>query len=700
MKNRLILLTGFLLLAPATLGEEGMWLFNAIPKAKLKSQYNTELSVAWLDHLRLSSVQFAGQFGGEGLGSGSLVSPDGLVLAQRSAASECLRQISDSHHDYFTDGFYAGDSSHEQTCPGLELTVLRTITDVTPQVVQSSKPASGAGIGITQDAAIAGIEKTRDATTRLECHVISLYGDQIFHLYAYQRYKDVRLVFAPEAAINFGDGGAAFSDRNFNFNIAFFRIYENGRPARTTDYLHWSKSGARQGDLVLLSGSSAGDDRGDTINQLEFLRTVEYPYFLKDYRRRIAMLEDFASRSKSNAAVAAAELESLRHAEQRISGLLAVLSDGPLMHRRIMQERMLLIRSRGNPIFAADFAAIRQVDRALTVEHDIFVPYRLLEMGDGFRGRLARYARLLVRIAAEKQKPDAERLEEYRESQWPSLQSQLFAPQAISKPLEAIELTDSLAQMRETLSPTNPAVARVLAAKTPENVARDAVSQTRLDDPAFRRQLYQGGAAAVAASSDPMIVLMREIEPDARAVRQRYDREVESIIRARQAVAVKRQAQQHGYDFAPEPTSSLRLSYGRVKGYIESGAQPKATPTPAAAFITFGDVFKAASQHQAQPPYTLPNSWTKQKSKLALDVPLTFFSTADIGEGSEGAPAVNQAGEIVGMVIGGNRQALAWRFQYDDASGRAIALDSRGILQALEKVYKAKALVKEITADK
>jgi hypothetical protein len=236
-------------------------------------------------------------------------------------------------------------------------------------------------------------------------------------------------------------------------------------------------------------------------------------------------------------------------------------------------------------------------------------------------------------------------------------------------------------------------VQKVLQGKTPAEAAKDLIANTKLDDGAVRKQLYEGGQAAIDASNDPLIAVMRAVDPGARAARKEFDDEVDSVVRRDGTTIAKARFAQSGFTQPPDATFTLRLSYGQVKGYPEDG---KAIP-----FATnLGGAYERAAEHKGQPPYNLPESWNQSKSKLDPKTPFNFVSTADIIGGNSGSPTVNKNGEVVGIIFDGNIQSLPWNFAFSDAQGRAVSVDSRGIQEALRKIYGATALADELMGTK
>src|SRR5713101_610608 len=693
MRFQILLLICILgLLAGSAVADDGMWLYTAVPKAQIKTKYGFEVTDPWLKHLQLSSIRFK-------YGSGAFVSADGLILTNHHVASDCLHSLSTAAHDYLKTGFYAKTHELEPACPDLELNVLEQVTDVTTQVNAAAKPgAPDADASKAQHAAMAAIEKDCAKAADMLCEVVTLYSGALFHLYQYKKYTDVHLVFAPEFdAAFFGGDPENFEYPRYDLDVAFFRAYENGKPVHLADYLEWSKKGVQDGDLVFVSGNPGLSQRQDTVNQIFFLKTIQYLFVLKDYERRIRLLQDFAAQSAENARIAQEDIFKLQNSFKAVSGFNAAFNDPGLMRHKIMDERIQLLRYRNSPAGRRAFTAYLHIDKALEAHHQIFLPYRFLELQYGFRGKLPWFARTLVRAGEEKSKPNGERLREYRDSAMPSLESELFSPAPIYKQLEMVVLADSLKEMQKQLGADNAVVLKVLQGKSADDVANYAIANTRLDDVAFRKQLYEGGAAAIANSDDPLIAMMRAIDPDARALRKRFDAEVESVIQQDGALIAQSRFLQMGLHFSPDATFTLRLSYGQVKGYTEDGRGylPKASKIPALTDI--GGAFEHAKEHDNKPPYALPDSWTAKRKKIQLKTPLNFVSTVDILGGSSGSPVVNKDGQFVGVIFDGNIQSLTWRFIYDDTVGRGVSVDSRGILEVLRKIYKADELVKELT---
>lgn len=685
--SALCILSCCVLAASLAVADEGMWLYNAFPKEKVKAKYGFEPTQQWLDHVRLGSVRFNNG------GSGSFVSADGLTFTNHHVGAECIQQLSVNGKDYLKTGFYAHTQSEEAKCPSLELDQLIGIENVTARVNAAVKPGmSAAETGQSQRAAMAGIEKDCAASTGLRCDVVTLYAGGVYDLYKYKKYTDVRLVFAPEFDIAFFGGDPDnFTYPRYDLDITFFRVYENGKPAHLENHLQWSKTGVKDDELVFVSGNPGSTGRLRTMSQLDFLRDVDYPSRLARYSQRIDVLKKFSAESEENARIAHEDLFIYQNSFKAITGYEAGLKDEQLMAKKAAGEKKLQEQVESNPKEKAEYddpwAAIA---KAMQVQKEIYLPLTYIERRrGGFDSDLATIARVLVRAADEKAKPNGERLPEYRDSALPSLEQQLFSTAPIYKSLETTTLGESMAQMEQALGQDNPVVQKSLNGKTPQEAAKELIEGTHLEDVALRKQLYEGGKAAIEASTDPLIVLMRSIEPEARAVRKQYDDQVEFVEHTEGAKIAKAQFSHTGFTQPPDATFTLRLSYGAVKGYEQNG---KNIPY----FTQMSGAFQHAAEHDNKPPYQLPESWISAKSKLNLSTPLDFVSTADIIGGNSGSPTINQAGEVVGIIFDGNIQSLQWNFFYSDKQGRAVSVDSRGIIEALRNVYGAGALADEL----
>lgn len=694
MLRRLILFAlASLTLGALVLADEGMWLFNHAPAEKIKAAYNFTLTPAWLGHLQKSSVRFNSG------GSGSFVSADGLAFTNHHIAQTCLRGLSTAARDLYKTGFYAKTSSDETKCPDLELNVLMSVDDVTSEVNAGISLTGAAEAGARQRANMSQLEADCNKSTGLRCDVVTLYSGAVYQLYRYKKYTDVRLVFVPEFDIAFFGGDPDnFEFPRYDLDIAFFRIYENGRPVHLEHYLKWGTGDLKEGDLVFVSGHPGSTDRLATMTQLGFLRDLSLPLALDIGKRRDDLLRKWGARSEENYRRAQEAIFSLENNLKRNKVYLSSLFDEKIMDRKRAEENALKQSPVSAPRRAEDGHPWADIAQAVKVEREIYLPLLMIERRSGFAGDLAGYARTLVRVVTEKRNPNSKRLREYNDAALPSIEQSLFANNPVYTDMDEVLLADSLAMLKEKL-PNDSTTATVIKQRAPAEVAHELVAGTTLDSPAVRRQLYEGGEAAIKNSTDSMIVLMRTIDAEARRYRTQYDDRVASVERIAGGRIGRRRFDRDGFGVAPDATFTLRLAYGRVRGYVEDGigdAVPKGTKV--APFTNIGGAFDRAKKMGDKDPFQLPKSWhdARQAGKLNLTTAFNFVSTVDIIGGNSGSPVVNTAAEVVGIIFDGNMQSLPWRYVYDDAIGRAVSVDSRGILEALRNVYGATRLADEL----
>jgi V8-like Glu-specific endopeptidase len=669
------------ILAPLSASaEEGMWLLNGFPSDKVGKEFGFTPDQAWLDNVRLSSARIA-----QGC-SASFVSPNGLVMTNHHCAHTCLEQLSTKQQDYVAQGFYAPNAAAEKPCPALEINQLTAISDVTAAISAATANKTGAEFTAAKKAEQSKLEKQCASSADVRCDVVELYQGARYHLYQYRRYQDVRLVFAPElAAAFFGGDPDNFNFPRYDLDVSFIRIYKDGKPASTPNYFPFSAHGAAENELTFVSGNPGRTSRQLTVSQLLFERRERLPARLDGLAELRGQLKEFAHRGPEQKRYSESLLFYVENSLKAQKGRLGALLGPGLIPSKRQEEHALRARLANDkrPGFSDAFT---RIDRALKVHSEILAAHELIEGGRGFDSDLFGIARMLVRAAEERPKANEVRLREYADSRLPQLEQQLFSPAPIHNDLEALRLSFGLTKLRERLGPDDAYVRKVLGKKSPESLAAELIRGSGLANVATRKKLYEGGKAAVDASTDPMIVLARSIDADARAIRKRYEDEVESPIgRAHEAIATVT-FEQYGTARYPDATLSLRLSYGAVKGWLDKGK-------PVAPFTTYAGAFDRAT---GEDPFALPKRWITAKPKLALDTPLNFVTTNDIIGGNSGSPVINKQREIVGLIFDGNIDSLGGDYGFDARINRAVAVHSAALLEALAKIYDAKRIAEEL----
>jgi hypothetical protein len=662
--------------------EEGMWTFDNPPVKLLKEKYGFTPAQSWLDHLRLSSVRL-----NDG-GSGSFVSPNGLLLTNHHVARGQLQKNSTAEHDYLRDGFYADTPEKEMKSPDLEVNVLVGMENVTERVQGAAKGIADEAKALkARQSETAAIEKQSKDKTGLRSDVVALYEGGEYWLYTYKAYTDVRLVFAPEQqAAFYGGDPDNFTYPRYDLDMALFRVYENGKPLHTENHLKWSAKGAAPGELIFIPGHPGATSRQDTMAELNSERELVEPNVIAYLRRRIAACQAFAEKGPEQARLVGSTIFSLQNSLKVYEGRAEALADKAIVAKKQAEEDDFRQKVAANPEWQKEFGDAWDTIAATEQKAAPRMKAMIFRRTDS---RLFSIARQIVQLVAEEKKPDGERVPGYHDAQLETLKFQLFSPAKIYASTEKLNLTTALDLAAEKLGKNDEYLKTLTQGQDVDSFVNSVVDGTRLYDVAFRKSLVEGGEAAVAASSDPMIQAARRTDPLAREYLRWQQEEVASVLVQAGEKLGKARFLVYGKNVYPDATFTLRLSYGTVKGYPYNG-------TIAPPFTTFYGLYDRAAGFGNQPPFDLTPKEAASRDKLDLSTPFDFVSTGDIIGGNSGSPVVNRDGELVGLIFDGNIESLAGDFVYDGTKNRAVAVHSAGMIEGLRKLYGVNALADEL----
>jgi len=679
VKFKLLLpaLAGLTFFAVSARADEGMWTFDNFPSSAVKAKYGFAPDQAWLDHVQKASARLSTGC------SSSVVSPNGLVLTNHHCVVHCAQDLSTSKLNYVDEGFTTKGVSEEKQCKGMQAEILSKIEDVTQRVKDAMGKADATGTIKARDAEIASVEGQDGCKgDAVRCQVVNLYQGGQYKLYTYKVYSDVRLAFAPEIGTAFFGG----DPDNFNFpryalDSAFLRLYEDGKPAKVADYLKFRTDAPKEGDVVFVSGLY-------TMKQLGMQRDWVLPVrqaINSEIRGRLLGYMQLGEEQKRTATDL---LFGIENTYKGNAGRWRALMDPNFMAKKQAEETALLKKVSSDAKLKKELGdPWADTDKAMTAYNNIYLPYEFLEARPGLRASsLITFARNLVRAADERAKPATERLREYRDSELPAMERRVTADNPVYPDLEKMAIETWLLKTREYLTADHPAVKNLIGKESVETIAANLVNNTKLTDAKERERLWKGGADAVNASKDPLILFFKKFDPDARAVRKQYDETVDGpLAKASERIAKARFAA-YGDKVYPDATFTLRLSYGAVKGWTYQGVTVPA-------FTQFAGLYDRAT---GSDPFKLTPRWVKAQSKLTPTTSFDISTTNDIIGGNSGSPLIDAKGQVIGAAFDGNIHSLGGDYGYDETLNRTVSVTTPAILEALRKVYEVPALADEL----
>jgi len=680
--KKVVLFATLVVACSVALADEGMWTLDNFPSAAVKEKYGVQITDAWLETVKSSVARLDSGC------SASFVSPNGLVLTNHHCALSCIAQNSSADSDLEANGFLAASPGDEVSCPTDRLSVLMETEEITEQVAAETEGKSDREAGEARRQMLKRTVQECEETSGLKCESVSLYQGGQHWLYKYKRYEDVRLVFAPESDI------AAFGGDpdNFNFprwclDMTVLRVYEDGEPAATPNYLEWRTKGLEPGEAMFVAGRPGSTQRLLTVSDLKFLRDISIPHWLLRNVELRGRYIQYATTGDEAYRTTQAPLQSVENGIKVFRKRLDALHNDELFARKTAAEQKLQAAIASDPKLAAEVGpAWDNIARATETYLGFRDDFYFIEVGVAFNGRLFGYARSLVRAAAERQKPNQERLERYTEAVMPRTKQITLANRPIYAELETLQLSFSLDKMREFLGPDSTFVHEILGKRSPAALAEELVSGTSLADPAVRAELWDADRATIQATQDPMIQLALAVDDKARALRKRYEDEVEAPSDLAYEKIAKALFAINGTDDYPDATFTLRVTYGAHEGWNEKG-------TDVRPWTTVSELFPRVTGEE---PFRLPASWSDAKDTLGSGTRFNFVGTADIIGGNSGSPVIDKDGKLAGLIFDGNIHSISGAYWFDTELNRSVAVHPEIMIESLRSIYKADHLLEEM----
>ena len=662
-----------------------MWTFEYPPLDYFQKEYNFRPDQAWLDHVRKSALRFANYC------SASFVSADGLVMTNDHCGRESIAEVTKEGEDLMKNGFYAKTLADERTVPDLYVDQLVLIKDVTDEI------QSAMNYGRTEeektaieDSLMTEIENRDREKTGLRIQVIPLYNGAKYSEYGYKRYKDVRLVFAPETEIGFFGGDPDnFTYPRYDLDCTFFRVYgDDGKPLKTDDYFKWSDSGAVAGEPVFVVGNPGSTDRLNTVAQLEYDRDISYPHTIQMLNSIIDMYTDLIKENPEMKAEFQNSLFRYRNSRKAYEGMLKGLRNPVLMRKKKDFENKFKAAVKDNPELDKKYGDLWEKIAGNRSElRDISNELYALSLNPLSTSDLFFVANDVADLASELKLPENQRDESYTGEELDSTIAAIY-PGDLDMKEQRDLLRDQVNVFDKYLGKDNPLVQKLTGGKTGKDAVDFMLNNTVLTDSSELMALIHKGPDAILNSNDPFIYFAVHTEDRRAELRTRT-----SDILSKEAVYSQELGKAlfavYGTSIPPDATFTLRISDGIVKGFPYNG-------TLAPPHTTFYGLYNRYYSFNKKEPWNLPERWLNPPADFQLQTPFNFVATNDIIGGNSGSPVINEKGEIVGLAFDGNIQSLPGNFIYDPEENRMVAVHSAGLMEAVKDLYKAAGLSDEL----
>lgn len=681
MNIRSLLLGAAMMAAPAAFpiaahADEGMWTFDGFPAQQMRKDYGWAPDQPWLDRTRAAAVRLTGGC------SASFVSDAGLILTNHHCVADCLADLSTGENDLLEKGFRPATRAEERKCPGQQAEVVTAISDVTADIKAAIGSLSGADLVKARDARMAAVEQAAcPDMAKTRCQVVVLYGGGQYKLYTYRKYSDVRIAWAPEdRAATFGGDPDNFNFPRFSLDASFLRAYENGKPVKPAAFLKWNPRMPQAGEATFVIGNPGSTSRLYTGAQLAFDREVRLPVTvttLSEFRGRLIQA---MSQSPAHKREGQDELNGIENSLKVYIGRVSALNDPAFTGRLAQAEADLRAKSAGNAAIGDPWG---QVAQAMDAYRALYLPGRFVRPNSELYG----WARTLVRAAAERTKPNGERLPGFTDSALPLTAKTLLDDKPVIAWVDQLYMEWSLSKAREYLGADDADTRLLLGRESPEALAAGLVSGSKLADPAVRKALWDGGAAAIAASNDPMIAFARQLDARDRELTQAMNQRVNGPVVMAAAKLSDARFAAYGAGVYPDATFTLRISYGKVAGWNERG---KAVDP----VTTLGGTFDRATGAE---PFDLPPAFAANEAAIDKAVAYNFVTTNDIIGGNSGSPVVDRDGTVIGAAFDGNIHSLGGNYGYEPAVNRTVVVSAAAVQEAMRTIYPSPALLRELT---
>ncbi|MCA0386893.1 MAG: S46 family peptidase [Bacteroidetes bacterium] len=661
-----------------------MWTFEFPPYQYLKEKYGFEAAKEWFDDVRLSALRIPGC-------TASFVSEDGLVMTNNHCARGVQRQVQKEGEDLAKTGFYAATLEEERKIPNYVAEQLVFLQDVTEQITAEINKGKDLKEKISiREKMMKETKAKYEKETGLKCDVTTYYNGSLFFVQGFKVFKDVRLVFQPEEGIGyFGGDPDNFTFPRYNLDCTFYRVYdENGKPVKSKNFFKWSENGAAEGELVFTVGNPGSTNRLRTVAQLEYLRDIQYRNSSFLMNTLYFKLDELKKTNPSKAE----EYENLRLAFSNgwksITHTYKALCDPYLIARKKDFEKKALEFVNSDPALKATYGDVwKSIATTRAEMKEIDTKLAAFSVNNTYSARHWVIAYELVRFAREMQLPEEKRDTNLQSKRYKDMIGNIF-PKNFDPVLEAAKLVINLDFMDLNLGKSNNLVAKIFNGKNSEEAAKALLAKTLFKDKETVKSFFAMKPEEILALDDPFIKHFAENYDLIKQLRE-IQKEVNDTENITFGLVGQILYKMYGTSISPDANRTLRISDGLMEGYNYNG-------TVAPVKTTFFGLYDRFFSFNKQYPFSLPERWADIPKDLDLSTQFNFVSTNDIVGGNSGSAIINKNAEVIGLAFDGNIESLVGNFIYLPEENRTVGVDSKGMYEAIRKVYKANKLADEL----
>ncbi len=664
-----------------------MWTFDEVPVNHFEKEYGFKPSDEWLRDVQLSALQFASWC------SASFVSEDGLIMTNHHCGRDGMRNHQREGEDLFKTGFYAKTIEEERTIPGFYVDQLVLMEDVTKEVHEAfnSKDTDAEKIE-ARTAKIKELEEKYSTDTDLVCKVVTLYNGAKFTLHGYKRFEDIRLVMAPEFQVaSTGWDWDNFTYPRYELDFMFFRAYEDDKPVKINNWFNWSKSGADTKEPVFIIGRPGNTDRLLSVDELIFDKSnttillMIYNALYDINRKLYDKYPDQESRYLNR-------IMSLGNARKSLAGSVAGLDDYVVKRKRDFEAKLMSAVKANNKLSDKYDDLFTSIKTTIEELKNYYPEYWAYTLGNGWGPNYLKAAKQLVELNTQMKLDEEKRAKGYKNDELQGVLDKIKATQ-FDDELDMMLLEKHTEILARLLGKNHELYKLVYGDKSGKDAALHAVKNSMVASSVTMSKITLENLDTYITKGDAFINFYKWTNEQFPAIES-------GVVEAYATLKVLNQelgnmyADVYGNKIAPDATSTLRITDGRIKGYEYNG-------TLAPPYTTFYGMYDRYNSFGGKVyPWGLPEKWKTPPAELDLATPVGFASTNDIVGGNSGSAVINKNGEVVGIVHDGNMESLVGSSIYLPEKNRAVASDSRGIIESLKHVYKCDRLVKELENSK